>query len=159
MNNMREILSRLERYDKVVVYWKDDIVKICIVAEWEDTNMVIYNSKAIDNEDILELELDESLVVPCPTVVTDEFMRRIYFALGERKEKAYVLESKLCHYYYRTMDELWEDFKTVFESANITKDQIIAELIDNYYYEIKEGLTIYKDEAYPSEFEVLDDRE
>ena len=57
------------------------------------------------------------------------------------------------------MDELWEDFKTVFESANITKDQIIAELIDNYYYEIKEGLTIYKDEAYPSEFEVLDDRE
>ena len=77
MNEMKEILSRLERYDKVVVYWKDDIVKICIVAEWEDTNMVIYNSKAIDNEDILELELDESLVVPCPTVVTDEFMRSI----------------------------------------------------------------------------------
>ena len=159
MNNMREILSRLERYDKVVVYWKDDIVKICIVAEGEDANVVIYNSKAIDNEDILELELDESLVVPCPTVVTDEFMRRIYFALGERKEDAYILGCSICNYCYHTIDELWQDFKEVFESQDITKEKIIAELIDNLIYEIREGITIYKGTAYPSEFEVLDDRE
>lgn len=158
MNNMREILSRLERYDKVVVYWKDDIVKIMVVAPEEDTNMVIYDSQ-VDDKDVLELELDNSLVVPCPTVVTDEFMKRVYFSLGERKEDAYILGSSICNYYYHTIDELWQDFKEVFESQDITKEKIIAELIDNLIYEIREGITVYKGTAYPSEFEVLDDRE